>query len=123
MAGDIYSQPPYVGRGGWSWYTGAAAWLHRAAIESVFGLRQRSQSLSFTPCLPSHWSQAELTLVREQCSMRFIMIRASTADALQAVAVPGAHLLQVGENLHWFNLTGSSCFVIPLPPDTRPPTP
>jgi cyclic beta-1,2-glucan synthetase len=39
MAGDIYSQPPYVGRGGWSWYTGAAAWLHRAVIESMFGLR------------------------------------------------------------------------------------
>ena len=39
MAGDVYTQPPYVGRGGWSWYTGAAAWMHRAAIESIFGLR------------------------------------------------------------------------------------
>ncbi|HSO44753.1 MAG TPA: carbohydrate-binding protein, partial [Rhodoferax sp.] len=58
VAGDIYSQPPYVGRGGWSWYTGAAAWLHRAAIESMFGLSQRAQTLSFTPCLPSHWSRA-----------------------------------------------------------------
>ncbi|MDP1789077.1 MAG: carbohydrate-binding protein, partial [Methylibium sp.] len=33
MAADVYSQAPYVGRGGWSWYTGAAAWMHRAAIE------------------------------------------------------------------------------------------
>ena len=38
MAGDIYSAPPYVGRGGWSWYTGSAAWMHRAAIESMFGV-------------------------------------------------------------------------------------
>jgi cyclic beta-1,2-glucan synthetase len=62
MAGDICSQPPYVGRGGWSWYTGAAAWMHRAAIESIFGLRQGARDLCFMPCLPSHWQQAELTL-------------------------------------------------------------
>ncbi|MDD2844743.1 MAG: glucoamylase family protein, partial [Rhodoferax sp.] len=118
VAGDIYSQPPYVGRGGWSWYTGAAAWLHRAAIESMFGLSQRAQSLSFAPCLPSHWSQAELTLVRGQRSMRFILIRASAKYALQAAAVPGAQLLQAGETLNWTQLSGSSCFVIPLSQDT-----
>jgi len=115
MAGDIYSQPPYVGRGGWSWYTGSAGWLHRAAIESMFGLCQRAQTLSFTPCLPSHWHRAELTLVREQRSMRFIMIRASSADALQAAAEPDAQLLQVGESLNWSELTGSRYFVILLP--------
>ncbi|MCM2341396.1 glucoamylase family protein, partial [Rhodoferax sp.] len=120
MAGDVYSQAPYVGRGGWSWYTGAAAWLHRAAIESLFGLSQRAQTLSFTPCLPSHWPKAELTLVRGQRSMRFILVRASAADALQAAAVPGAQLLQAGEALHWLELTGSSCFVIPLQQDTKP---
>ena len=123
VAGDIYSQPPYVGRGGWSWYTGAAAWLHRAAIESMFGLDQRAHSLSFAPCLPSHWQQAELTLVREQRHMRFILIRASSTDALQAAAVPGARLLQAGEALHWPGLTGSSCFVIPLPQNPGPDGP
>jgi len=48
MAGDVYTQPPYVGRGGWSWYTGAAAWMQRAAIESIFGLRQAAQ-VQFSP--------------------------------------------------------------------------
>jgi cyclic beta-1,2-glucan synthetase len=57
MAGDVYSAPPYVGRGGWSWYTGAAAWLQRAAVESMFGLHQGAQELSFTPCLPMDWPQ------------------------------------------------------------------
>ena len=42
MAGDVYTQPPYVGRGGWSWYTGSAAWMHRAAVESICGLRWRT---------------------------------------------------------------------------------
>ncbi|MBL8303222.1 MAG: carbohydrate-binding protein, partial [Ideonella sp.] len=65
VAGDVYSQPPYVGRGGWSWYTGAAAWLHRAAVGSILGLRQDEATLCFTPCLPSHWPFAELTLRRD----------------------------------------------------------
>jgi cyclic beta-1,2-glucan synthetase len=123
VAGDIYSQPPYVGRGGWSWYTGAAAWLHRAAVESMFGLNQSARTLRFTPCLPSHWPRAEMTLVRGELRMCFILIRASSADALQAAAVPGAQLLQVDEALHWPELTGSSCFVIPLPQDPDPGSP
>jgi cyclic beta-1,2-glucan synthetase len=49
MAGDVYTQPPWVGRGGWSWYTGAAAWMHRAAIESIFGLRLEGPRLCLRP--------------------------------------------------------------------------
>ena len=115
MAGDVYTQPPYVGRGGWSWYTGAAAWLHRAAIESIFGLQQRAHTLSFSPCLPSHWPQAEMTLVRGQQEMRFIFMRASDADALEATEHWGARLLKPGQALHWPDLDARTCFVIPMP--------
>ena len=62
MAGDIYGSPPYVGRGGWSWYTGSAAWLHRAAIETLLGLSVRQGVLSLSPRLPAHWPSFELTL-------------------------------------------------------------
>ena len=51
-AGDIYSQPPYAGRGGWSWYTGAAAWLQRAALESICGLVLEGRIATIRPCLP-----------------------------------------------------------------------
>jgi cellobiose phosphorylase len=37
-AADVYSMPPHVGRGGWTWYTGSAGWLQRAGIESILGL-------------------------------------------------------------------------------------
>jgi len=114
MAGDVYSQPPYTGRGGWSWYTGAAAWLHRAAIESIFGLHQGAQDLSFTPCLPPHWQQAELTLRRDGRKMRFILLRASTNAALAATAQWGALLLRPGAALRWPDLASDACFVIPL---------
>jgi cyclic beta-1,2-glucan synthetase len=114
MAGDVYSQPPYVGRGGWSWYTGAAGWMHRAAIESIFGLQQGAQDLSFRPCLPSQWPQAELTLARDGRKLRFILMRANQSAALAATAQWDARLLRPGETLHWSGLESDSCFVIPL---------
>ena len=114
MAGDVYSQPPYVGRGGWSWYTGSAAWMHRAAIESLFGLHQDAQSLWFVPCLPSHWPQAELTLRRDERSMRFIFMRSQADAALAATADLDAQLLAPRQSLRWSGLPTRSCFVVPL---------
>ena len=62
MAGDIYSAEPYVGRGGWSWYTGSAAWLYRAAMETLLGLAVRPGRLSLSPRLPAHWPSVEIRL-------------------------------------------------------------
>jgi len=62
IAGDIYSAPPYVGRGGWSWYTGSAAWLYRAALETLLGLAVQPGRLSLSPRLPAHWPKVELRL-------------------------------------------------------------
>jgi cyclic beta-1,2-glucan synthetase len=115
MAADVYSHSPYVGRGGWSWYTGAAAWMHRAAIESIFGLTQDARTLVFQPCLPMHWPQAEITLRRGDQSMRFIFIRGSESQALANTAHWHAQLLLPGIALHWTSLPQHSCFVLPLP--------
>lgn len=61
-AGDVYSEAPYVGRGGWSWYTGSAAWLYRAAVETLLGLSVRPGALSLSPRLPAHWPSFEIRL-------------------------------------------------------------
>ena len=34
-AADVYRLPGRIGQGGWSWYTGAAAWTYRAWIEEI----------------------------------------------------------------------------------------
>jgi cyclic beta-1,2-glucan synthetase len=114
MAGDVYTQPPYVGRGGWSWYTGAAAWMHRAAIESIFGLRLGAQSLSFLPCLPAHWPRAELSLQRDGRRLRFILLRSGEGEANRVAAPLAATLLRPGEALDWRGTGAQACFVIPL---------
>jgi cyclic beta-1,2-glucan synthetase len=61
-AADVYSVPPHVGRGGWTWYTGSAGWLYRAGIESILGLRVKGDSLLIDPCIPTAWPGFEMTL-------------------------------------------------------------
>ena len=53
--GDVYSVPPHVGRGGWSWYSGSAGWMYRVGIEWILGLRVKGDHLHLEPCIPSHW--------------------------------------------------------------------
>jgi cellobiose phosphorylase len=62
VAADVYSQPPHVGRGGWTWYTGSAAWMYRVGIEAILGLTRRADGLRVDPCVPRHWPQYEMTL-------------------------------------------------------------
>ena len=116
VAGDVYTQAPYVGRGGWSWYTGAAAWLHRAAVESILGLQLDARELSFTPCLPSHWPRAELRLTRDGRTMRFVFVRGDARAVLDGLRdeLRDAQLLRPSTALAWATLPAHSVFVVPL---------
>jgi cyclic beta-1,2-glucan synthetase len=55
VAADIYSVPPHARRGGWTWYTGSAGWMHRAGVEWMLGIRKRGNTLSIDPCIPREW--------------------------------------------------------------------
>ncbi len=55
VAGDVYDHPSHRGRGGWTWYTGAAGWMYRVGLEGVLGLRRRGSFFSVNPCIPSSW--------------------------------------------------------------------
>lgn len=46
---------PFFGRGGWTWYTGAAAWLFRVSTEWILGVRPAWDGLLVRPCLPPGW--------------------------------------------------------------------
>lgn len=64
VAADIYSFTPNVGRGGWTWYTGSASWMYRAAIESILGFRLEGETLRIEPCIPSNWPGFGMTYRR-----------------------------------------------------------
>jgi cyclic beta-1,2-glucan synthetase len=62
VAADIYSEPPQVGRGGWTWYTGSAAWMYRAGLEWILGIRITGTKLLLDPCVPSAWREFHVSL-------------------------------------------------------------
>ncbi len=62
VAADVYTTPPHVGRGGWTWYTGSAGWMQRAGIESILGLRIQGEVLHLDPCIPQAWPGFEMTI-------------------------------------------------------------
>jgi cyclic beta-1,2-glucan synthetase len=62
VAADVYSMPPHVGRGGWTWYTGSAGWLYRAGVESILGLVVEGDWLVIDPRVPRAWPGFAMTL-------------------------------------------------------------
>ncbi|ARP82946.1 glycosyl transferase [Bordetella genomosp. 8] len=59
VAADVYSVAPHTGRGGWTWYTGSAGWMYRAAVEGILGLTRRGMALQIEPCFPAAWEGFE----------------------------------------------------------------
>jgi cellobiose phosphorylase len=55
MPGDVYSLAGHVGRGGWTWYTGAAAWTYRVWLEEILGFKRRGDTLTINPVIPKDW--------------------------------------------------------------------
>ncbi len=62
ICADVYSMPPHVGRGGWTWYTGSAGWMYRVALEGLLGFRLQGATLSLSPAIPKNWPQFEIRL-------------------------------------------------------------
>jgi cellobiose phosphorylase len=61
VAADVYAAAPHTGRGGWTWYTGSAAWLYRVGLEAILGFHQRGNQLEIEPCIPPGWPRYEIT--------------------------------------------------------------
>ncbi len=55
VAADVYTARGHEGRGGWTWYTGSAAWMYRLLTDSLVGLRLEVDRLRLEPVLPPGW--------------------------------------------------------------------
>lgn len=60
IAADIYVAEPHTGRGGWTWYTGAAGWMYRLSIETLLGVRLEVDQLYIAPTVPAHWTSYKI---------------------------------------------------------------
>ena len=103
IAADIYGQAPHIGRGGWTWYTGSAGWMHRVAVESILGFRViDGKALEIAPRIPSTWNgfeieyrhpgtEAEYTIrvVRDSASERAAANRTAQINRVTQINVNG----------------------------------
>jgi cyclic beta-1,2-glucan synthetase len=62
VASDVYRLPGREGQGGWTWYTGSAAWMYRAWIEEVLGVKLCGDRLTIDPVIPRSWDRFSLRL-------------------------------------------------------------
>jgi cellobiose phosphorylase len=88
MTADVYGVGSHAGRGGWSWYTGSAAWMYRLLLESLLGLRVRGDRLSVAPLLPANWDSFELRYCFGNTLFR-VTVNQSTGDGVQRVVLDG----------------------------------
>jgi len=73
MAADVYAIAPHTGRGGWTWYTGAAGWMYQLIIESFLGLKRRANTLSFAPCIPPEWASYKARYIYQSTIYRIVV--------------------------------------------------
>ncbi|MEN6469667.1 MAG: glucoamylase family protein [Smithella sp.] len=102
ISSDIYAVAPHIGRGGWTWFTGSAAWMYRLIVESLMGLTLKNGKLSFAPCLPEDWNEIKIHYrYRETLYHIVIRQRAGETDpivmTLDGLTMPDAEITLVDD--------------------------
>ena len=62
LAADVGGEGMNAGRGGWTWYTGSAAWLYRVMLEDVLGYERRGNRVRMCALLGPGWPSAKVKL-------------------------------------------------------------
>ncbi|MDP9633326.1 UNVERIFIED_ORG: cellobiose phosphorylase [Ensifer adhaerens] len=90
VSADVYGAAPHTGRGGWTWYTGSAAWLYRVGLEALLGIRREGQHLSIDPCIPKSWPGYELDFRLGSATYRLKVDNAAgTGRGVRALVMDG----------------------------------
>ncbi len=111
IAADVYSVPPHRGRGGWTWYTGSAAWMYRSGLEAILGITRRADNIVVAPRIPQAWNQCEV-VIHLDGSVYEIRIEQATEDAERAT-LDGIDLAPVdGEFLIPIHAAGKHRFLL-----------
>jgi cellobiose phosphorylase len=92
VAADVYAVPPHTGRGGWTWYTGSAAWMYRLIVESMLGLRLDVDKLHFTPCLPADWPGFTMHYRYRETVYHISVLKVDSESGAKWITVDGKEL-------------------------------
>ena len=83
MAADVYIKEPHGGRGGWSWYTGAAGWMYKVGLEDILGLHQiKGEGYKIEPCVPKDWNEYSIKINNETENYTIRVIRGEKSKVI-----------------------------------------
>jgi cyclic beta-1,2-glucan synthetase len=91
VAADVYSEADRAGRGGWTWYTGSAGWLYRAAVEGILGIERKGDTVSIDPRLPSNWPGFHAKMRFGEADYRISIVR----GASNSIVLDGTQVQQI----------------------------
>jgi cyclic beta-1,2-glucan synthetase len=115
MCADVYGAPPHTGRGGWSWYTGAAGLMYRLTVETLLGLHLEVDHLRIAPCMPAHWQSYKIHYRYRETFYHITVRRIGEKSAhVIRVTIDGAVVTGAG-----VDGTGRAQGMIPLVDDRR----
>lgn len=89
VAADVYAVQPHTGRGGWTWYTGSAAWMYRLIVESLLGLHLEVDKLRVAPCIPAKWEGFKLHYRYRETVYHITIIQVPSENEKMSVSVDG----------------------------------
>ena len=89
VAADIYGEPPHIGRGGWTWYTGSAAWLYRVALEVDPRLPSARRPAGVDPCVPRGWPSFEISYRYRSAMYHLTVVNGGSGRRVSGVNVDG----------------------------------
>ncbi|WP_157956808.1 GH36-type glycosyl hydrolase domain-containing protein [Salinicola aestuarinus] len=96
IAADVYSEPPNVGHGGWTWYTGSGGWFYQAGVRGILGIRREGRELIVAPVIPDDWPGYAATVELEGGRVEIRIERAEAGEP-SGVTLDGQTLENTGE--------------------------
>lgn len=113
VAADIYSVEPYVGKGGWTWYTGAAGWMYQAGLQGILGIGREGDLLIIKPCIPHEWPKYSATIKVANSHFDIVVDNALplTSNSLSA-ELNGVSLENIGQDVRVKLKDGHHCLRI-----------
>ena len=102
FAGDVYTNENHMGRGGWSWYTGSAAWYRKAALEYLCGYTEKEDGFFLCPHLSDRFSHFVLHICKKDTRYR-IEVRMANAPSL---VLDGEYIHE--KDRHFFRFDGKT---------------
>ncbi len=101
MASDVYALFPHIGRGGWTWFTGSAAWMYRLILESLLGMSIDVDKMRFDPCVPAEWKEFKISYLFRETIYR-ITVR-QTSGAVGEASVTSDGIVKPDRTVHLVN--------------------